>query len=640
MAKKQFKTESKRILDLMINSIYTHREIFLRELISNASDALDKLAYRSLTDDKVSVNRADLHITLIPDPEARTLIVRDNGIGMTKEELDTHLGTIAKSGSLQFKKEITDAQGVDESDLDIIGQFGVGFYSSFMVSDKVIVRSRACGSDEAWQWESSGTDGYTITPCQKEIYGTEITMYIKPDTDEEDFSQYLSQDTLEDLVKKYSDYVHFPIEMEKERTREKPKPEDAGDDYKPEYETYREWATLNSMVPLWYRPKDEVTEEEYADFYKEKYGDFENPLAVIHVAAEGNVEYRALIFIPARQPYDFQSREFEKGLQLYSSGVMVMDRCAELVPNHFRFLRGVVDSPDLSLNISREMLQQTRQLQIIAKNIEKKVKAELVRIQKEEPESYKSFWHAFGLSLKLGVLADYGAHKDLLKDLLLFWSSHSDAQTTLADYVARMPEDQKYIYFASGESPARIAKLPQVERIADKGYEVLYLNDEPDEFLMQTLREYDGKTLKSVSDEDALPESEEEKQAAEEKTEENKDVLAFVKETLGDRIHEARISKVLKSGAVCLSLAGSLSIEMAKYFIKMNPESADQLRADQILELNPDSEAFAALRSAMDTDRERAKTYVELLYQQALLIAGLPLEDPVAYAALVCSLMK
>jgi len=640
MAKKQFKTESKRILDLMIHSIYTNREIFLRELISNASDALDKLAYRALTDDKVNVSRADLHITLVPDKEMRTLTIRDNGIGMTKEELDTHLGTIAKSGSLQFKKEVSEQQGVSESDLDIIGQFGVGFYSAFMVSDQVTVRSRVCDSEEAWQWESSGTDGYALTPCEKSRNGTEIIMSIKPDTDEEKYSQYLDADELEDLVKKYSDYVHFPIKMEKEKSREKPKPEDAGDDYKPEFETYTEWETLNSMVPLWQRPKEQVKEEEYAEFYKEKYGDFEDPLAVIHVAAEGTVEYRAMIYIPARQPYDFQSREFEKGLQLYSSGVLIMDKCADLVPNHFRFIRGVADSPDLPLNISRETLQQTRQLKVIANNIEKKVKAELLRIQKEDPESYKTFWNAFGLSLKLGVLADYGSHKEVLKDLLLFHSSKSDSMTTLAQYVERMPEDQQYIYFASGESPAKIAKLPQVERIADKGYEVLFLNDEPDEFVMQTLHEFDGKHLKSVADEDALPENEEEKQAAEQKAEENKDVLTFVKEALGDKIKEARISKVLKSGAVCLSLAGSLSIEMAKYFIKMNPETADQLRADQILELNPDCEAFAALRTAIDTDKEQAKKYAQLLYQQALLIAGLPLEDPVAYAELVCSLMK
>ena len=637
MAKKQFKTESKRILDLMINSIYTHKEIFLRELISNASDAMDKLAYKALTDDKVGVDRSQMQITLIPDRSARTLTIRDNGVGMTKEELEANLGTIAKSGSLQFKKEMAEAEGVSENDLDIIGQFGVGFYSAFMVADKVTVTSKAYGSGEAWCWESSGADGYTLTPCEKADVGTEIVMTLKADSEEEKYDQYLDQNELDRLVKKYSDYVHYPIRMERTRTRAKEKPADAGEDYKTEYETYNEWETLNSMVPLWQRPKSEVKSEEYNDFYKEKYGDWEDPLTVIHVSAEGTVEYKAMLYIP---PYDFNSRDFEKGLQLYSSGVMIMDKCPDLVPNHFRFVRGVVDSADFSLNISREMLQHTRQLKVVANNLEKKIKAELLRIQKEDREKYETFWKAFGLSVKLGVIADYGAHKDLLRDLLLFWSSKEKKPVTLAEYVSRMPEDQKFIYYASGETPDKIAKLPQVERIAEKGYEILCLTDEPDEFVMQVLHEIDGKELKSVTAEDALPETDEEKAQAEKKAEENKDVLDFVKEALAGKIKEARISKILKSGAVCLSVDGPMSVEMAKYFMKMAPDSVQDFKAEQVLELNPDSGAFSALRAAVDSDRDLAKKYAELLYHQALLIAGLPLEDPVAYSELVCSLMK
>ncbi len=640
MEKQQFKTESKRILDLMINSIYTHKEIFLRELISNASDAMDKLAYKSLTDDKLAVDRAKLEIVLIPDKSARTLTVKDSGVGMTKEELEANLGTIARSGSLQFKQEMAKAEGVEESDLDIIGQFGVGFYSAFMVADTVTVTSRAAGSEEAWCWASSGADGYTLTPCEKAEPGTEIVMVLKPDSEEDKFEQFLDPDELDALVKKYSDYVHYPIKMERTRTRQKEKPADAGEDYKPEYETYNEWETLNSMVPLWQRPKSEVKSEEYHDFYKEKYGDWEDPLAVIHISAEGAVEYKAMLYVPAHPSYDFNARDFEKGLQLYSSGVMIMDKCPDLVPNHFRFVRGVVDSADFSLNISREMLQHTRQLKVVATNLEKKIKAELLRILKDDREKYEKFWKGFGLTLKLGALADYGAHKDLLQDLLLFWSSKENKLVTLAEYVSRMSEDQKYIYYASGETPAQIARLPQVERITDKGYEILCLTDEPDEFVMQALHELDGRALKSAADPDALPESDEEKAAAEKKTEENKDVLDFVKEALGDKIKEARISKILKSGAVCLSLDGPFSIEMAKYFMKMEPDSAKELQGGRILELNPDSGAFAALRAAMDGDRERAKQYAELLYHQALLIAGLPLEDPVAYSELVCSLMN
>ena len=640
MAKKQFKTESKRVLDLMINSIYTHKEIFLREIISNASDAIDKLAYKALTDGDSAFDRSALEITLIPDEEARTLTVRDNGVGMTREELETNLGTIAKSGSLQFKKDLAAAEGVQESDLDIIGQFGVGFYSAFMVADKLTVRTRAYGSDEAWQWESSGADGYTITPCEKAEVGTEIIMSVKADADEEDYSQYLRTATLERLVKKYSDYIHYPIKMEVERSHMKEKPADAGEDYQPEWETVKEWATLNSMVPLWQRSKSEVKPEEYNDFYKEKYGDWADPLSVIHVSAEGAVEYKAMLYIPSQTPYDFHTRDYQKGLQLYSSGVMIMDKCADLLPDHFRFVRGVVDSSDFSLNISREVLQHTRQLKVIAANLEKKIKGELMRLQKDDRTKYEQFWAAFGLQIKGGMLADYGAHRELLKDLLLFWSSSEQKPVTLAEYQSRMSEDQQYVYYACGEDAAKLPKLPQAERIIDKGYEILCLVDDPDEFVLKALGELDGKPFKSIDDKDALPESDEDKAALEKMSEENKDVLDFVKETLGDKLHDVRLSAILKSGAVCMTANGPISLEMERYFQRIDVEAASQMKAQRVLELNPDSGAFAALRDAVDSDREKAAKYAELLYCQALLIADLPLEDPTRYTELVCSLMN
>ena len=640
MATKQFKAESKRLLDLMINSIYTHKEIFLRELISNASDAIDKLYFRSLTDDTVQVKKKDLGIRLSLDKDARTLTVSDNGIGMTKDELESNLGTIAKSGSLQFKQELAKQENGGEHTTDIIGQFGVGFYSAFMVADQVTVISRAYGSDEAWKWESAGADGYTMTPCEREAAGTDVILHIKPDTEDDDYDQYLQQYRLDSLVKKYSDYIHYPIVMEMEHSHMKPKPEDAGEDYKPEYETVKEWETLNSMVPLWQRPKSEVTTEEYNTFYKEKFGDWEDPLAVVHVSAEGQVEYKALLFIPAHAPFNYYSRDYEKGLQLYSSGVLIMDRCADLVPDHFSFIRGVVDSPDLSLNISREMLQHTRVLQVISGNLEKKVKAELLKLQKDDREKYEQFYSAFGRQLKYGVVSDYGAHKDMLKDLLLFWSSREGKNTSLAEYAARMAEDQPSIYFLCAESVEKAAKLPQAERVLDKGYEILYLTDEVDEFVMNTLSEWDGKPFKNVCDDDALPESDEEKAQAEKKAEENKDVLDFVKETLGERIKEVRISKILKSAPVCMSADGPVSLEMEKYFQRVDPQAAKEMKAGRVLELNPDSGAFAALRAALEGDKERARTYAELLYDQALLIAGLPLEDPAAYTELVCSLMQ
>ena len=641
MEKKAFQAESRRLLDLMINSIYTHKEIFLRELISNASDAVDKLAYKALTDHQVGLDRSDFKITITPDQIARTLTISDNGIGMTRDELESNLGTIAKSGSLQFKQDMAQREnGEGKSDVDIIGQFGVGFYSAFMVADKVTVLSKAYGSDEAWRWESEGEDGYTMEPCEKAGAGTDIILHIKPNTEDDHYDEYLEQYRIADLVKKYSDYIHYPIVMLMHKSRQKPRPEDAGDDYKPEWEDYDEWETLNSMVPLWQRPRSEVTGEEYNQFYKEKYGDWEDPMKVIHVSAEGAVDYKAMLYIPSHAPYDFYTREYEKGLQLYSSGVLIMDKCADLLPDHFRFVRGVVDSQDFSLNISREMLQHTRQLKVIASNLEKKIKNELMKLQKEEREKYEQFWKAFGTQIKYGILGDYGAHKDLLKDLLLFWSSKEGKLVTLAEYKERMGEDQPYIYYASGESVDKIAQLPQTERILDKGYEILYLTEDPDEFIMNMLGELDGKAFKSVNDQDALPESDEEKADAEKKAQDNKDVLDFVKEALGERIKEARISRILKTGAVCMTADGPVTLEMEKYFRRTDPEHADEMKAQRVLELNPDSEAFAALRQAMENDPDKARTYAEVLYHQALLIAGLPIEDPARYTELVCSLMR
>ena len=636
MAKKQFKAESKRLLDLMINSIYTHKEIFLRELISNASDAEDKLAYKALTDDQVPVDRSQLKITIVPDKEKRTLTISDNGVGMTKEELENNLGTIAHSGSLQFKQEMD--QEHKGEDIDVIGQFGVGFYSAFMVADAVTVISKAYGSDEAFMWQSDGADGYTITPCEKDAPGSDIIMHIKPNADEENYDQYLETYKLQELIKKYSDYIRYPIVMEVEDYRQKPKPEDAGDDYKPEWETVKEWKTINSMVPLWQRPKAKVTDEEYNSFYKEKFMDWQDPLAVIHTSAEGAVTYKALLYLPQKAPYDFYTREYQKGLQLYSSGVMIMDKCADLLPDYFRFVKGVVDSPDFSLNISREILQHDRQLKVIANALEKKIKGELEKMQKDDPEKYEKFWAAFGSQIKYGVVADYGAHKDKLKDLLLFWSSKEGKNTTLAAYKDRMPEDQPYYYYACGESVEKIAKLPQVERILDKGYEILYCTEDVDDFVMQALGEIDGKKFMSATAEDALPQTDEEKKQAEEKAEAGKPVLEAVKNVLGDQVKEVRISKILKSGACCLSADGPVSLEMERYMRKL--EGGEHMKAQRVLELNADSAPYAALKKAVDAgDQSTVEKYSKLLYGQALLLADLPLEDPAGYAELVCSLM-
>ena len=634
MAKKQFKAESKRLMDLMINSIYTHKEIFLREIISNASDAIDKLAYLSLTDDSIQVKSSDLKITVVPDKEKRTLTVSDNGIGMTEEELEKNLGTIARSGSLQFKQEME-----KDNAADIIGQFGVGFYSAFMVSDQVTVITRRQGEDSAHCWQSEGADGYTITPCQRSEVGTDVIMHIKEDTEEEQYSQYLDTDHLRELIKKYSDYIRHPIRMTVEEHRMKEKPADAGDDYKPEWETVEEEQTINSMVPLWQRPRSKVTQEEYDRFYEDKFMDWQAPLATITTSSEGTVTFKALLFIPAATPYDFYTREYEKGLQLYSSGVLIMDKCADLLPDCFRFVKGVVDSPDFSLNISREMLQHTRQLKIIATALEKKIKNELLKLLKDDREKYEKFWSAFGRQLKYSVVDQYGAKKDLLKDLLLFQSSRENKLVTLKEYVERMAEGQEYIYYVSAETADQASKLPQVERIADKGYEILYLTEEVDEFVIQALGDVEEKKLKSVSDPDALPETEAEKAQQEQQEEQAKPVLDFVKETLGDKIFAARVSKILKSAPVCMTADGPMTLEMEKYFSKL--DNGMPMKAQRVLELNAQSAPYAALKAALDGgDKDKAAKYVQILYHQALLIAGLPIDDPSVYTDLVCSLMN
>ncbi len=636
MAKKQFKAESKRLMDLMINSIYTHKEIFLREIISNASDAIDKLAYLSLTDDTVKLKRGDMRITVTPDQEGRTLTVSDNGVGMSAQELEQNLGTIAKSGSLQFK------EGMEkEGAADIIGQFGVGFYSAFMVADEVTVITRRHGEDTAHCWKSSGADGYTITECEKDEPGTDVIMRLKQDTEDERYSEYLETGRLQTLIKKYSDYIRHPIRMEVEDYREKARPEDAGDDYKPEWETVVEEKTINSMVPLWQRPRSKVEQEEYDSFYREKFGDWQPPLATVTTSSEGAVTFKALLFIPSATPYDFYTREYEKGLQLYSSGVLIMDKCADLLPDCFRFVKGVVDSPDFSLNISRELLQHDRQLKIIAAALEKKIKNELVKLMKDDREKYEKFWAAFGRQLKYSVTEGYGAKKELLQDLLLFTTSKEGKPASLAEYVERMDEGQEFIYYVCADTREQAARLPQVERIADKGWEILYLTEEVDEFVMQALREVSGKALKPVSDPDALPETDEEKAEQEKQAQDAKPVLDFVKETLGDKIKEARVSKILKTAPVCMTADGPMSLEMEKYFSKLEASSPmGPMKAERVLELNPAAAPFAALKAALDgDDRERAAKYVQVLYHQALLIAGLPIEDPAAYTELVCSLM-
>lgn len=629
MAKKQFKAESKRLLDLMINSIYTHQEIFLRELISNASDAIDKLAYLSLTDQNVGLSRDDFAVRLVTDEKNRLLTVSDNGIGMGKEEMEENLGTIAKSGSLQFKKDM-EAQ----EDIDIIGQFGVGFYAAFMVAEAVTVISKKYGSDEAWMWQSSGADGYTITACEKETPGTDVILRLKADTDDEKYSQFLQEYELRSLVKKYSDYIRYPIKMDVTKSRIK---EETKDQEKPEYESYTENETLNSMVPLWQRNKKDVTQEEYNQFYKDKFFDFEDPIASLHLSVEGAVTYKALLYIPARAPYDFYTKDFKKGLQLYSSGVLIMENCEDLLPEHFRFVKGIVDSQDLSLNISREMLQHDRQLKFIASNLEKKIKAELAKLLESSREQYEKFFAAFGRNLKYGVVSDYGAHKDLLQDLLLFWSSKEDKLVTLKEYADAMDGEQKFIYYAAGESRERLAQLPQLELLKEKGYDVLFFTEDVDEFIPQTLMKYADKEFKNITSDDLGLASEEEKKAIEEKKEAAKPTLDFIKETLGDAVKEVRLSAALKSHPVCLVPDAGMSFEMEKYFKRMNPEM--DMKAGRILELNSDHPVFAALQVAVAQDQERAKKYCKILYDQALLMADLPLDNPTEYTDLICSML-
>ena len=627
MAKKQFKAESKRLLDLMINSIYTHKEIFLREIISNASDACDKLCYQALTDDSVGMRRKDFKIDLSVDKENRIITVSDNGIGMDKADLENNLGVIASSGSYKFKQEV----GEDAKDTEVIGQFGVGFYSAFMVADHITVVTKKYGSDTAYMWQSSGADGYTITECEKDGVGTDIIMHVKPDTDDEKYSEFLESWRLQELVRKYSDYIRFPIRMEVSKTRKK---EGCPDD-KPEYESYTEIDTLNSMVPIWQRRKSNVKPEEYNKFYRDKFHDYTDPQKVIVVSAEGMVTYKALLFIPGATPYDYYTKEYEKGLQLYSNGVLIMDKCADLLPEHFRFVRGVVDSPDLSLNISRELLQHDRQLKIIATYLEKKIKSELVKMLKDDRESYETFWKNFGRQLKYGVTANYGANKDLLQDLLLFYSSTEKKPVTLDEYVSRMKEDQKYIYYASGETLDKIDKLPQTEVLKEKGIEILYFSEDIDEFCAQILRSKGDKELRSVLDQE-IEEGAEKK--AEEASDAHKAAFDFIKEALGKDVVDVKASSRLKSHPVCLTAGEGLSFEMEKYFHAVQPDSP--IKADRILELNVDHPAFTALETAVTEDPEKAKKYATLLYNQALLIAGLPLEDPSAYTDLVCELLK
>ena len=634
MEKQQFKAESQRLLDLMINSIYTHREIFLREILSNASDAIDKLAYTALTDDKVGINRDEFAITITRDTENRTLTVSDNGIGMSKEELEENLGTIAKSGSLGFKQAME-----KNEDIDIIGQFGVGFYSAFMVASSITVISRKYGEDTAWKWVSDGADGYTIEPAQKDAPGTDIIMTLKADTEEEKYSQYLEEYEIRSLVRKYSDYIRYPIRMEVTKSRPVEKAEgEESEDKAPEYESYTEMETLNSMVPIWQRAKKDVSDEEYESFYREKFFDYTKPLRIIHSSAEGSVSFKALLYIPGKAPYDFYTKDFKGGLQLYSSCVMIMENCEDLLPEHFRFVRGVVDSQDLSLNISREMLQHNRQLTIIARNIEKKIKSELKSMLDNDRENYEKFYAAFGRQLKYGTVSDYGAHKEACQDLLLFYSHKQGKLITLKEYVDAMAEGQEKIYYVPGENKDRLAKLPQVETLDKKGYDVLLFTEDVDEFIPQTLVSYQEKSFCNASSEDLGLQTEEEKKQAEEKAEEMKGLLTFVKESLGEQVKEVRLSSNLGSFPVCMVPDAGMSFEMEKYMKRVNPEFA--FPVGRILELNADHEAVKAMQKAMTEDPIKAKDYAQLLMYQAQLMAELPLEDPASYTELVCKLMK
>lgn len=627
MEKKEFKAESKRLLDMMINSIYTHREIFLREIISNASDAIDKLCYQSLTDEQVGMKRQDFAITITTDEENRILTVSDNGIGMSQKELEDNLGVIASSGTLQFRKEVD-----KDADTDVIGQFGVGFYSAFMVADHITVETRRYGEEQGWRWESDGVDGYTVEPCDKASVGTDIIMHIKPDGEEEpnEYTQYLQEFPLKRLVKKYSDYIRFPIKMLVTHSQRK----EGSPDDKPEFEDVQEMETLNSMVPLWQRPKSEVTKEEYDKFYQERFNDFNAPQSVITVSAEGAVTYKALLFIPSQASSLYYTQDYEPGLQLYSAGVMIMDKCADLLPECFNFVRGVVESPDLNLNISRELLQHDRQLKIIANNLEKKIRSELERMLKNDREGYEKFYQNFGRHLKVSAINGYGAKMDVLKDLLLFYSSTEKKLVTLKEYVSRMPENQKFIYYASGSSVDVVDHLPQTELLKDRNMEILYFTDQMDEFIPDMMRTYGEKSFRNAVDGDLeLDEHKEEK-----KEEDHKESFDFIRQVLGARVDEVKASDKLKTHPVCMSSGEGMSFEMEKYFHAVQPDMP--MKAQRILEINVDHEAFAALESARLLDEEKAKKYVEILYNQALLIAGLPLEDPTAYTDLLCSLWQ
>ncbi|HEX3016668.1 MAG TPA: molecular chaperone HtpG [Caproicibacter sp.] len=627
MAVKQFKAESKRLLDLMINSIYTHKEIFLRELISNASDAIDKLYYKALTDGSTGLNRDDFVIRIIPDKENATLTITDNGCGMTKDDLENNLGTIAKSGSLNFKQDMQ-----QKEDIEIIGQFGVGFYSAFMVSEHVTVTSKAYGSDEAWKWESSGTAGYTVEPCEKADYGTEIVLKLKADTDDEKYSEYLDAYRLKSLVKKYSDYIRYPIKMDVEKSRLK-------EGSKDEYETYTENETLNSMVPLWRKNKNEITEEQYNQFYKDKFSDYENPAKTIHMYTEGASTFHALMYIPSHAPFNFYTRDYEKGLQLFSNGVLIMEKCADLLPDYFSFVRGLVDSQDLSLNISREMLQHDRQLKLIAERLEKKIHSELDTMLKNKREDYEKFFKNFGLQLKYGIYQDYGMHKDVLQDLLLFYSSSEKKLVTLKEYTDRMKENQKYIYYACGDTVERVDKLPQAEAVKDHGFEILYMTDPVDEFAVSMLMKYNDKEFKSISADDLGLETEEEKKEAAKKVEENKDMLAFLKDSLDGKVSNVILSQKLKTHPVCLSTNGAISMEMEKVLNSMPNAEKDKVKAQRVLEINAGHPIFEKLCDLYKNDKDKLKSYASLLYTQALLIEGVAVEDPVEFSNQICNLM-
>ena len=628
MAKKEFQSESKRLLDLMINSIYTHKEIFLREIISNASDAIDKLCFIALTDDKLGMTRSDFQIEIKADKDARTLTVTDNGIGMDKDDLENNLGTIASSGSYKFKQEMEQKQ----ADIDIIGQFGVGFYSAFMVAKEITVITKKYGCDTAYRWHSTGADGYEIEECEKDGLGTEITLTLKDNTEDESYDEFLEQYRISGLVKRYSDYIRYPIVMDMTKSRVK---EETKDSDKPEYEDYTERETLNSMVPIWQRPKKDVTQEEYDKFYQEKFMSMDKPVKTIVTSVEGVVTYKALLFIPSSTPYDYYTKEYKKGLQLYSSGVLITDNCEELVPEHFRFVKGIVDTADLSLNISREMLQHDRHLLTIAQNIEKKIQRELTSMLTSDRENYEKFFKAFGRQLKYGVVADYGMHKDELQDLLLFYSSTEKKPVTLAEYVDRMKEEQKFIYFATGENAAAIDALPQTELLRSKGFEILYCTEDVDEFTLQSLMMYKEKRFCSATNDDLGIENDEKEKEEDKKN--STALLTFVKETLGDKVAEVVESKKLVSHPVCLTAKGGISFEMEKYFNSVQPDSG--MKAQRVLELNLGHASVQKMESLIQTDIDKAKKYAEVLYCQALLIAGLPLENPSAYTDLVCSLI-